>query len=93
MKKLEQCVRLAHAIDPEALVRHDEGHTHLSDKPLFFATAYSAPPNEKNEIAAGRGATLEEAVEALHLELQQAVQRMRLAVDAFDDATAEGTPQ
>jgi hypothetical protein len=95
MTKLEQCVRLVHALDPGASVetRYDEGPSPAADEGIrYFASAQwnpEASDQSPPEIACGKGATLEEAVDALYQSLSEVAERMRVAVALFD-AQSEG---
>ena len=95
MTKLEQCVRLVHAIDTEGSVetRYEDSGGPSADTPVFCAVALRSPEADQNldDIAYGRGATLEEAIEALHGVLKDEAVRMRIALDGFEfDDAAEG---
>lgn len=86
MTKLEQCVRLVHAIDPEE--SYVETSYRERERPVFWAVMRT----EEFWAYRGEGATLEEAIEALHGSLKAEAVRMRLAVDVFDSPAEEVAP-
>ena len=96
MTKLEQCIRLAHAMDTASSVetRYAEDPSPAFNTPMYFATVLRNPDGDQNldHLAQGEGETLEQAIETLHVDLRRAARRMRVATDLFDVAAEEAAP-
>ncbi len=91
MTKLEQCLRVMHAIDEDSRIvigfirtlRTEQNETIQETKePLGFEVA--ALDGDDEDIAVGAGDTPDEAIDELHKLLAAFVVRMRSATEVYD---------
>jgi hypothetical protein len=76
MTKLEQCMRLIHAVDEKATLEF-----HINND-TFYVEAING---DKLRFAKGNAASsVEAAVDALHVKLGERVERLQAALDNFE---------
>lgn len=84
MTKLEQCVRLANAIEEGSVVELSFRKLLVGTVNEKFGFTAKVLDRDSGEVAVGVGSLIDDAIDALHDELRKHAGRLREALAGFD---------